>query len=122
MDNDLVLGLQLRQDEIHRCQALPYEKYLLLPWWDYVRSRTLRRARGCCELCKDKAAVQAHHTTYERIGCERLDDMVALCRTCHQHVTSNGLGKLSRRDLLKRRSEIMHSPEFQRAERGWLRY
>ena len=122
LDTDLSLGLQLRQDEIDRCQAMPYCDYLKTPWWDLVRTRTIRRARGLCELCQDEPATQAHHTTYERVGCEHPDDMVALGRRCHQHLHDNGLGKLSRRDLLSRRREIVHSPEFQRAGRGRMEY
>lgn len=123
LDAPTALGLQLRQDEIRRCKTLPYAEYLKTPWWDLVRTRTIRRARwGLCELCQDHGATEAHHTTYERLGEERPEDMVALCRHCHQHITDNGLAKLSRRDLLRRRREIMHSPEFQRASRGRLEY
>jgi hypothetical protein len=122
IDAPTMLALELRQDEIARCKALPYPAYLGTPWWGFVHDRTIKRARGLCELCGQHAAREAHHTTYERIGEERLDDMIALCRRCHQHITDNGLGKLSRRDLLRRRREIVHSPEFQRSERGRLEY
>ena len=122
MDTDLVFGLQLRQDEITRQRALPYTEYRKTPWWGFVHDRTIKRGRGLCELCQDHEAREAHHTTYERIGEEKPDDLVALCRRCHQHVTDNGLDRLSRGDLLRRRREIMHSPEFQRSERGRLGY
>jgi 5-methylcytosine-specific restriction endonuclease McrA len=29
-------------------------------------------------------AVEVHHLTYERLGEERLTDLVALCRSCHE--------------------------------------
>jgi 5-methylcytosine-specific restriction endonuclease McrA len=122
IDAPTVLALELRQEEIARCKTLPYPAYLSTPWWNFVHDRTIKRARGLCELCGQHEAREAHHTTYERIGEERPDDMMALCRRCHQHVTDSGLGKLSRRDLLRRRREIVHSPEFQRAERGRLEY
>lgn len=122
IDANLALGLQLRQEEIARCRTMPYAQYLKTPWWDLVHTRTLKRAKGICELCQQNAAREAHHTTYERIGEEHPEDTVALCRRCHQHVTDNGLAKLSRRDLLRRRREIIHSPEFQRSERGRLEY
>jgi hypothetical protein len=122
LDASTMLALELRQDEIARCKALPYPAYLGTPWWDFVHDRTIKQARGLCELCQDEPATQAHHTNYERIGCELPNDMVALGRRCHQHIHDNGLGKLSRRDLLRRRREIVHSPEFQRAERRRLEY
>lgn len=122
LDAPTTLALQLRQDEIARCKTMPYAEYLRLPWWDFIHDRTIKRAKGTCELCGQHEAREAHHTTYERIGQERPEDMVALCRRCHQHITDNGLDKLSRRDLLNRRREIMYSPEFQRAKRGRLEY
>lgn len=112
MEAYLELGLSLRNDEIERLQRSPYSDYLKSPWWAFVHSRTLRRARYCCELCQEARATEAHHTTYKRLGCEKPDDMVALCRHCHEHITRNGLSTLSRRDLLKQRRAILHSPEF----------
>lgn len=109
---DYAIGLALRDDEIKRCRAMPYQDYLALPWWDFVRTRTLRRANYRCELCQESQATEAHHTTYKRIGCEKPDDMVALCRDCHEHVTLNGLAKVPRSDLLKQRRAILYSPEF----------
>ncbi len=40
--------------------------------------------RPICENdgCTDKA-IDVHHLTYERIGGERLSDLIALCRKCH---------------------------------------
>lgn len=122
IDAPTMLALQLRQDEIARCKTMPYRSYLATPWWGFVHDRAVRRAHGDCEFCQQAEAREVHHTTYERVGQERPDDMVALCRRCHQHVTTNGLDKLSRRDLLSRRREIMHSPEFQQSERGRLEY
>ena len=119
LDTATTLALELADDEIARCQAMPYRDYLKTPWWNFVHDRTIKRAKDGCELCQDTRATEAHHTTYERIGCERPDDMVALCRHCHQHVTDNKLGKLSRRDLLRRRREILYSPEF---GRGWSKF
>jgi len=121
LDAPTTLALQLRQDEISRQRTLPYREYLKTPWWSLVRDRTIKRARGSCELCQRAEAREAHHTTYERVGQEKPDDMVALCRHCHQHITDNGLDRLSRRDLLRRRREIMYSPEFQRTS-GQLEY
>ncbi len=33
--------------------------------------------------CGNKIKVDVHHRSYERIGYERLDDMITLCRRCH---------------------------------------
>ena len=119
LDTATLLGLALKDDEIARCQAMPYRDYLKTHWWNFIHDRTIKRSNGECELCQDAAATEAHHTTYDRIGCEHPDDLIALCRRCHQHITDNGLDKLTRGDLLRKRRQIMHSPEF---SRGWGRF
>lgn len=80
------------------------------------------KAHGGCELCREAEATQVHHTTYANLGMERNHELVALCRRCHQHITANGLGNLTRHELLARRREILHSPEFQRATLERLEY
>lgn len=52
-----------------------------------LRRELLRRAAGRCEIC-GKALVwhstHVHHLTYERLGCERPDDLLVLCLRCHE--------------------------------------
>ncbi len=58
-----------------------YSAYLGSPAWRDVK----RRYQDACPMaCMCGATtVELHHTTYERVGNERLDDLVALCRHCH---------------------------------------
>jgi 5-methylcytosine-specific restriction endonuclease McrA len=49
-------------------------RLVVMDFWEYK----------CC-LCRDKAK-DVHHNNYLRVGCERLTDCVALCRTCHMKV------------------------------------
>lgn len=115
----VALALQLKDDEIARQRSMPYSEYLKTPWWSFVHDRAIKRAGGSCELCKRAGATEAHHTTYDRIGCEQPDDLVALCRDCHQHITDNALDRVERRKLLQHRREFLYSPEF---ARGWGRF
>ena len=39
-----------------------------------------------CWICQTRAALEAHHLTYERVGREEDGDRVSLCRTHHQKV------------------------------------
>lgn len=115
IDTATMLGLALKDDEVARLRALPYKEYLKSDWWHWKRDQAGKRAGWECELCGSAYDwPEIHHTTYERIGCERPDDLIALCWECHKHLHRNGLDKLSRRDLLRRRSELLYSPEF-----GW---
>lgn len=61
---------------------------------DYMRSdKWARKSKEClarygyrCAVCNASAknvVLHAHHRTYQRLGHERPDDLVALCETCH---------------------------------------
>jgi 5-methylcytosine-specific restriction endonuclease McrA len=39
-----------------------------------------------CLVCKMRAT-EAHHITYERFGCEKVEDLRSLCDRCHNAVT-----------------------------------
>lgn len=62
-----------------------YTDYLNSKHWlafrDYYRK--IRRWRCATPGCREKEDLHLHHLTYERIGKERLDDVVPLCRYHH---------------------------------------
>ena len=60
-----------------------YDAYLRSKWW---RSLKTRLASGLCTGCAESAAGTLHHVTYQRLGCERPTDMVALCHGCHMRL------------------------------------
>lgn len=62
-----------------------YNTYLASQEWRWKREEVLARAGGLCEVegCRSKAE-QVHHTTYERVGNEALEDLLALCSSCHE--------------------------------------
>jgi 5-methylcytosine-specific restriction endonuclease McrA len=78
-------GYSLRK--IKRLKHLPHTSYLRTPHWDLVRSAAFKRDRGCCADCgvsiKDEP-LEVHHITYIRKGRENLEDLMTLCRQCHQ--------------------------------------
>ena len=41
-------------------------------------------SRGFCEDCGARIGLDVHHRSYERKGNERPEDLVAVCRQCHQ--------------------------------------
>lgn len=53
--------------------------------WKALRVRLIRE-RGCkCERCgKKRDALQLHHLTYERLGCELDTDLKVVCVACHE--------------------------------------
>lgn len=60
-----------------------YEEYLSSLHWKETRSAALSKAGGKCCICNAESDLNVHHKTYERLGAERDDDLVVLCKQCH---------------------------------------
>jgi 5-methylcytosine-specific restriction endonuclease McrA len=75
-------------------RKLDYYDYLLTPHWDYIRRAKLREASNRCELCFSKERLNVHHKTYERLGMEKLSDLIVLCHECHTKVHEKLAGDL----------------------------
>lgn len=75
--------LQLELFVAGRLARLPYNLYLRTQHWKQMRALAIDRYGRTCVLCDGDDNVNVHHRTYERIGRERLDDLVVLCRKCH---------------------------------------
>ena len=60
-----------------------YKIYLESDTWKIKRKAVLKAAGYRCRRCGERAT-EVHHETYERIFNEKLSDLTALCRTCHQ--------------------------------------
>ncbi len=65
--------------------VVDYGEYLRSESWAAKRRRALKFWRYRCCLCNSRVRPHTHHRTYERIGDERLEDLVILCRACHAH-------------------------------------
>lgn len=61
-----------------------YHKYLKSARWKAKAKAARKRAGYRCQLCNSQAPLEVHHRTYERLGYERADDLIALCSSCHQ--------------------------------------
>lgn len=64
-----------------RCED--YKRYLRSLHWKLLKARTVER--GVCEFCGETEPEQwdVHHTTYDRIGNERDEDLMLVCHDCH---------------------------------------
>ena len=61
-----------------------YRDYLASPHWQKVRMEAIKRAKYCCQLCNSRKRLEVHHRTYERLGRELPEDVIALCDGCHE--------------------------------------
>ena len=60
-----------------------YRRYLNSDAWKAKRAAVLKAAGGKCRRC-GALATEVHHETYDRVFNERLSDLTALCRECHE--------------------------------------
>src|SRR5437868_6583204 len=67
-------------------RGLPYSTFLLTKYWQKVRQKVLKRDGNKCIICKSRTDLQVHHDTYKHHGneLEHLEDLMTLCRKCHQ--------------------------------------
>ncbi len=64
-----------------------YAGYIRSPEWRDKALVLKARAGWQCQKCGRAASemtLDVHHLTYERLGHERPDDLIVLCRSCHE--------------------------------------
>lgn len=66
-------------------------EYLQSDHWKRTREAALQRADHRCQVCNSSwETLDVHHRTYERVGHELPEDLLVLCRTCHDLFERNG--------------------------------
>jgi len=75
------LAQQARAAQLYKMGA----KYREQPEWQVRRVQALTRAGYRCQMCSSHdATLDVHHNSYQNYGDERPEDLVVLCRSCHQ--------------------------------------
>ena len=65
-----------------------YAEYLASPHWQRIRWAMLWLSGNQCNLCHSQHALEIHHASYDHYpGHERPEDLVVLCRKCHERVS-----------------------------------
>lgn len=60
-----------------------YVDYLKSEKWKELRLEVLKRDDFLCRKCTTEKACHVHHLTYERLGREKLEDLISICFDCH---------------------------------------
>ena len=61
------------------------EEYLKSDEWKTLRNAVM--SAGCdCECCNTRKASDVHHLVYRNIVDITLDDVIPVCRTCHEYI------------------------------------
>lgn len=75
---------QAQAERLRALQAMPYKDYLNTPEWDETRRRHYKRSGYRCQVCNvGGVQLNVHHRTYERLGQEKIRDLICLCQDCH---------------------------------------
>jgi len=61
-----------------------YLDYIASAAWRTFRKGILKLRGAFCERCSSALRLELHHLSYERLGRELPEDVVILCRDCHQ--------------------------------------
>lgn len=69
-----------------------YRKYLKSKKWAIRRFKIFKRDDFECRICGSKKIIQVHHRTYERLKKERDEDLITVCKTCHDKITFHNNG------------------------------
>ena len=63
-----------------------YDDYMKSVEWDEKRALRFRMDGFRCYKCGSAVNLQCHHITYERLGNERMSDLITLCARCHKRL------------------------------------
>lgn len=71
-----------------------YAAYIKSDAWrtSPARLAELLASGGRCRICDagpETSVIHIHHRRYDRLGCELVDDLTALCQECHDVVTDD---------------------------------
>lgn len=56
------------------------------PIWNQKRKERLKIDRYTCYDCGAATNLEVHHITYKRLYKEEMEDLVSLCRSCHDAI------------------------------------
>jgi len=79
-----------------------YKAYINSAPWQIKKWERAKLDRFICQGCgAEDWPLDCHHLTYERLGEEEMDDLVTLCRSCHELVEDNDFDIVVLRSYLK---------------------
>lgn len=75
-----------------------YSEYMRSGAWRDKRKDRLDRDGHQCRHCGAATKLEVHHLTYERFGKEQLNDLITLCKSCHDGVHS---GRIAANNIIQ---------------------
>lgn len=72
----------------HKRIPKQYKVYIKSKWWTRRKNQYYRQNRKICAACSSKFYVSLHHMIYGDYGNELDENLVALCKWCHEEFHS----------------------------------
>ena len=89
-----------------------YNAYISSSAWKKLCAVKKKQADNMCQCCNcGSARLSVHHLTYERFKKERLDDLIVVCKDCHEK-----LDKKRKEEVQKNNARILEDARF----KGWM--
>lgn len=82
-----------------------YKAYLASKQWRKRRHVAIEAAGGRCEACGAEVGLTVHHLTYANVGEEPPEDLMVLCKECHNILPWHDTGP-SRAETLDRIAKV----------------
>lgn len=100
-----------------------YRKYLKSKEWKSIKKKIRRRDKNQCRICFYSKNLNVHHMTYRRIFKENCNDLILLCKRCHDKLhkisKSKGINYFEAFRILKNkfRCKIYTNEQIEREDR-----
>lgn len=65
-------------------QKMPYGLYLQTDHWKHFKDEALGFYGHKCQLCNGDKRLNVHHRNYDNRGRETFNDVIVICRDCHE--------------------------------------
>lgn len=86
-----------RRAELKR---MSYDQYLRSPEWKELRQKRIQRDNYQCVICGSAKNLDVHHISYIHMGeSGEIDDLITLCRSCHQKIHEYDIARKQAQDL-----------------------
>ena len=63
-----------------------YDQYIKSPEWNALKKQKIDESGGKCEICGKKTELEVHHWTHKTLGREKMSDLAAVCKKCHEKI------------------------------------
>jgi len=68
-------------------KSMPYEDFLVTPYWRIIASKIRKRAEYRCAMCSSSESLRVHHSNYKFHGLEHTQEgkksLTCVCDKCH---------------------------------------